>query len=411
MFAVTACGGSDSGDSNDDVPRLVAEADIRLGDFDDPTIGFSRISGVDVDDDGNIYVLEGLDRQIRVYTPGGELLRRIGGPGDGPGEFGSIPRFGVIGDTVWTNDLQAGRLALFDRAGNVLVTGRTTGLRVALPESFGYVLPYMMQPDGRFSSFFGRVAYSRDDGPTGVDENDPLLIPRVLFDPTGAIVDTVGWDPSPPPRMVAPPDYDQSNRFQSVRVGSRPVYIPDPPPDLEWWYNLADGRIVIDSPTPASGDAEALFTVTRLDLDGDTVFSRRYTQGLIAYTSGDLDSLAAVSARGGNMFVNGAPLAVSDQDAAAGFRAIRGAMKFPEFRQAVGSAQIMNDERIWIRLDGPESADSVRWLILDADGDPVGEVALPENVRVQWSRGDMFWASEPDELDVPWLVRYKIRGG
>src|SRR5690606_19293449 len=148
-FAVVACGGSGSGDSSDDVPRLVAEADLRLGDFDDPTIGFSRIFGVDIDDDGDIYVLEALDRQIRVYSPDGELLRRIGGPGDGPGEFGGVPTFGVIGDTIWTNDLQTGRLALFDRAGNILATGRTTGVRVPLPGSFGYVLPYTMQPDGR----------------------------------------------------------------------------------------------------------------------------------------------------------------------------------------------------------------------------------------------------------------------
>jgi hypothetical protein len=266
-----------------------------------------------------------------------------------------------------------------------------------------------MRGDGRFSSFFGRVASSRDDPPTGVGENDPIPVPRVLFDATGAVIDTIGWDPSPPPRMVPPPGYGR-DRFQSIAVGSRRLMIPEPPTDLALWVYVEDGLIIVDSPTPLSPE-DAAFTVTRIGLDGDTIYSRRYEYRPVAYTSEDLDSIAARGARGGPMPIGAGPSSVSDEDATAGARALRGAMQFPEYRSAVGYAWLGDDERLWIRRDGPVTAGTFRWLILDVDGTPVGQVELPRNAGWQWSRDDTLWVSEPDELDVPWLVRYRISGG
>jgi hypothetical protein len=73
-----------------------------------------------------------LDRQIRVYDEAGTLLRRIGGAGEGPGEFGGSPSFGVVGDTVWAYDGRLERITLFDRRGNLLSTGRVVSLRIPL---------------------------------------------------------------------------------------------------------------------------------------------------------------------------------------------------------------------------------------------------------------------------------------
>jgi hypothetical protein len=78
------------------LPTLMAEADMRIGSVDDPEAGFSRVAGVDVDGDGQIYVFEAADMQIRVYGPDGRLLRRIGRRGEGPGEFQRVARFGVV---------------------------------------------------------------------------------------------------------------------------------------------------------------------------------------------------------------------------------------------------------------------------------------------------------------------------
>jgi len=39
---------------------------------------------------------------------------------------------------------------------------------------------------------------------------------------------------------------------------------------------------------------------------------------------------------------------------------------------------------------------------------PVGVVEVPRGVRIAWSRGDDVWGVEPDDLGVPWLVRFRL---
>lgn len=70
---------------------------------------------------GRIWVLETGVREIRGYSPAGELVARMGRAGEGPGEFserGSLT-FGVRGDTVWAYDMTIQRFTLFDREGGL----------------------------------------------------------------------------------------------------------------------------------------------------------------------------------------------------------------------------------------------------------------------------------------------------
>ena len=87
---------------------------VRIGSTDDPDYGFSRISAVDADADGNVYVVERYDRQARVYSPVGELLQCMGGQGPGPGEFEVLERFSVKGDSVWAYDPAFRRWTMLD---------------------------------------------------------------------------------------------------------------------------------------------------------------------------------------------------------------------------------------------------------------------------------------------------------
>jgi hypothetical protein len=238
-LCANACGADYSGrDDIDDLPTLRAAEEQRIGSVDDPDVGFSRIAGVKVDRDGNLFVLEALDHQIRVYTAGGDLVRRLGRRGSGPGEFDSPPLYGVKGDTLWTYDSQSGRITIFDRTGRILATGRTQGVRVAAREGIGYLTPQSMRSDGSFVSWFTRVAYSRDDPP--LTSRPDTAVPRILFDAVGNVTDTIGWTPTPPPRMVPPLGYGEG-RFRRITIGAQPYTVPDPPTDLPLWLALDDG--------------------------------------------------------------------------------------------------------------------------------------------------------------------------
>jgi hypothetical protein len=399
---LTSCGGPDRmGQLDiDALPRLGAEADMRIGSVDDPEIGFSRIGRVDVGRDGRIYVYEWQDMQIRVYGPDGELSHRIGRRGEGPGELQRPGPFGVVGDTVWTFQSAGNRITLFDRDGALLSTGRVTLPGIPLwNRCYGYVLPWDMRPDGLFTSRLGRVACSRNDPAAEVGATDSIRVPRVLFDASGEVVDTIGWDPRPPPRMARPPA-EERDEVTFVEIGGRPFSVPQPPTELPQWIGLHDGRVVVSVPIPTSADAA--FTVTRIAPSGDTVYHRVLHYTARPYISAQLDALAE-EASGGMLLTGPGP-----PDPAVA-RRLRESMDFPDLRPATEGAQIDEDERLWIPRYDPGAAVS-RWVLLDATGLLLGELELPAGFRLMWSRSDAVWGVELDELDVPWLVRYRIDG-
>jgi hypothetical protein len=305
----------------------------------------------------------------------------------------------VKGDTLWTFENFTGRITLFDRAGTVVATGRTPGLRIPLHSAYGYVLPARMRPDGLFTGWLNRVASSARDTATGVQPGDRIPVPRVLFDADGAVVDTIGMMSSPPPRMVPPPGYG-ANRFERITVGSGSYLVPDPPTELPTWLALDDGHIVVDVRYATTQDADS-FAVTRINLAGDTVYHRTLGYRPERYTPEQLDSAASRGPR--SMMPMGGPAPPVDD---AVVNALRAALKFPEFQLPVRYSWLGDDESVWLRRE--YAGDVARWILLDPDGRIRGELHLPPNARPLWHRGDEMWASVPDEMDVPWLVRYRI---
>jgi hypothetical protein len=65
------------------------------------------------------------------------------------------------------------------------------------------------------------------------------------------------------------------------------------------------------------------------------------------------------------------------------------------------------DESVWLHWMGEPGAPE-RWIVMDPDGRVRGSLELPPKSRPLWSKGDLLWASVPDDDDVPWLVRYRI---
>jgi hypothetical protein len=373
----------------DAVPRLTLEEEIRIGSLEDPDVGFSRIAGVQVAPDGTVFVLEAQDRQVRVYDQTGRLERRIGGQGPGPGELQSPSSLQLLGDTVVVSEMAGNaRITLYGRDGALIRTIPARGLTVSFEDAPGFQVqlrPYRLRSDGRIdpnivSMVFGdRVT---QQGP------DSVRIPRVIFDPTGATADTVGyfWQATP----------------SAVRAGG--ITIPSGPalPSSDLRGTLESDTVVVRRPV-AEDAAEGLITVIRIAESGDTVHQRRlrYTPHVVepAYRDSVLESRLAGYA--------------SRPQLAVDLNAVRGALEsnvpWPPFHPPVSSMRFGSDGSVWLRR---EDTDSVpRWTVLDADGEPRGEVLLPRTTTVHWSDRETLWAAERDAFDVPWLVRYRIRDG
>ena len=84
------------------------EEDLSIGNEDDENYLFYRLRDIQVDTDGNIYVLDSGNRRLQVFDKEGKYLRTIGKRGQGPGEF-NAPTC----------------LQLDDKTGNIFVTDNT----------------------------------------------------------------------------------------------------------------------------------------------------------------------------------------------------------------------------------------------------------------------------------------------
>jgi hypothetical protein len=187
--------------------------------------------------------------------------------------------------------------------------------------------------------------------------------------------------------------------------------VPTPPTRLPWWEPVLNGYILVETPLAETADA-AFFTVTRFGLSGDTVFRRALYYDPVPYSDATLDTIAAKAARGepGGMvpFVPSGNVVPDDWEMIA--RALRASMNFPRFRMPIEHPWIAQDESIWLRQwDGVSR--TARWILLDAGGRARGQLELPADVRILWSRGDTFWAVDLDDNDVPWLARFRVRSG
>jgi len=66
---------------------VVIEEDLSIGGDEENHSLFYSISDIDVDEKGRIYVLDGGEKNIKIFEPDGNWVQTFGGPGQGPGEL------------------------------------------------------------------------------------------------------------------------------------------------------------------------------------------------------------------------------------------------------------------------------------------------------------------------------------
>jgi hypothetical protein len=240
---------------------------------------------------------------------------------------------------VWVIDLLvARRMTLYNRAGDVLSTGiiRDVPIEMNLSGQSASLVPFEMDDDGLFAAELGPVLVTRESDIDPATPPLPVSTPRVRFDGSGAVFDTVG----------------STTNFLSRRPGSLA------------WFAVADGEIeasLIDD----SGGIDPMFRVTRTNVVGDTIATRMFRFTEMPSPEGPLNPISLI--------------------------------------------RVVPDGAVWLRRENIEQADTLRWLLLDQELVPIGQLKLPRSgVRVEWSRADTVLAVENDDLGVPWVVRSRL---
>lgn len=113
------------------------------------------VDGVVLGPSGSIIVSQGMDRQVRLYSPSGVLRSRLGARGDGPGEFRVISRIGLMGELVWVADSRTGRLTLFNLRGDLVGTRRLPVGARSDAATWGFSGPLAVYPDSSYLAILG----------------------------------------------------------------------------------------------------------------------------------------------------------------------------------------------------------------------------------------------------------------
>ncbi len=367
---------------------MVATEELRVGSPNDPEAAFTWFRELEVGPDGTIYTGHPQENQIRMHNVSGTFLGSIGREGEGPGEFSRVGVMAITGDTLWVMDHGLYRFSFFDLQGNFLGSRR---IPVDLGDS-----PRDLPPRPRGLLRDGTIVGSPPAFSHMVASGELIENFIVRMDTAGNVGDTIAH------YSLVNTVWEITNNEQGpAGFGS---YRPPPFSDTEIVkvsdYDMVAVRVMRG---PPGIDGPATFTVTTWRIDGDTIFSRAFLYDPIPLRTAIVDSI-----------IDGFAESVANSEFLAGratfdeaARWARAGLYLPAYHPPVSAVVIGPDGQLWLR--GEELGELVvEWRILSGTGDAIGVVELPSGFTMLFARSMQVWGIEYDELDVPYIVRYRI---
>ncbi len=354
------------------VPHRRARLTVELGAFDDPVLGFSRVADLALGPDGFLYVVQPLEASVTVLTQQGELVRRIGQRGQGPGEFQSPVGIGWHGSLTWVLDAGARRVTYFE--GNKLTEtqsyfgvwrGDNETLAAQLPLSGGL--------------FLGLVS-KRPDRERGIRDNSVLL---VTLDQHGEVVDTVGAL-----RESYPPRIQIGTRSTSALFHDFPLFRVS---------RSGTELLIVDRPIVS--DSENRITLTKINAAGDTVLTRLLSSPPMPLTN----ALWRLRLAERNAVLNQA----SDESREEYLRHV----SRPPSLAGVSSVVLGTNGWTWLAREDVLGANERTWVALDETLEPRFSISLPAKFRLFDATQSELWGVSLDEWDVPYVQRWTVVEG
>lgn len=363
LVMLTACDPATSISESDNESVAITEI-VTLGSVDDPVLGFASVDGLAVGD--HIFVLQSRIAEVTELSRSGELVRRIGHRGQGPGEFAIPSGLGLRGDTLWVLDHGNRRVSYF-LDGALLFDESWPSAQLSPQEYLAGILPLAA------GSFLGIVA-TRSLDPEG-DSPDDFTLVRIEGDiVTNTVAELKGSLP------------------QGVRLGR--VHVTAVVTDFPIFIVAPGGDYVVVIERPVPDGPKARIQLTKISESGDTIFSKSVFRSSVPYTEADWN--------------HALDRVFSAYDPPFSRAELEAASRVPKWQVPVSAARIGEDGAIWLGLDHPLGADSVVWLVSHPAGDEVFEIKLPADFRVRTVYKNEVWGVVTDDLDVPYMKGFTV---
>jgi hypothetical protein len=356
-----------------DAPHWTLREEVRIGDLDDPRYTLSWTGDVVIGPGGKMYVAQPGESTIKVYDRAGRFIRSIGRKGGGPGEFNSVGTIGFIGDTLFALSVSNQLMHLFRSDGTHLRSFRFP---------YAVINDSVLHPS-RFTILFGPLlvdgsvlAHPRL-GSTGAQS--PIL--RVTRE--GQVINVVARR-------------NTAGGTLRLRQGDivLMLQVPFSTGDIIAVPPKGDALVLV-SRYPPSAQKDTSFSVSRFGLNGATVFQRTIHYRPIPLERRQIDSVivARLKDAGRGRF--------NPQDFLES-----AAQQLPKFKPPVTDVVAGSDGRVWIRRE--ETGGPAAWVVLDSQGNTIAQLTLPATFTLKAADATHVWATITDELDIPYVVRYRI---
>jgi len=281
------------------------------------------------------------------------------------------------GDTLFAGDQRLQRVVLFDAAGKLLDTRSWTGPPV--PPPLGQSVPVAVL---RNATVVFRPNYSLFT----LANDAPRPVPVLRTDWSGTVLDTLAQFP---PRAAL-----------VIRKGNRMDVSAQPferTPILE--VQPGGGRVFVIELPESTDPHSDLVRATAFDADGRRLYSRTYAVPRSSISRRTADSVYAAAAQS---LVRPGFMTLREAE-----NAVREKMTVPSTYPPVTAAVAASDGSLWLGLR-PRRDQTRMWWVIGADGSITAQVPTRSGVGVRAVEGSTVWAVERDELDVPYITKYRI---
>ena len=381
--------GISSPDSFADAPWTFDGPEVRIGSLDDPDYIFSPVYRLALSPDGLLHSLHPDEATIRQWTAKGAPAGSVGRAGEGPGEFAAPYNMGLFGDSLWVWDVLRNRASYFDPAGEFL--GSVSAM-VGFGEPDG--LPLRPVRPFRDGGFLGMALPFLDQVATGQLTRTPF----VLMDVEGNTQSHIWMHPHEPRDVLALLTEDGTGGSYS----SQPFLDDALPTDIDHGLLAVERRAW-------TGDGEAVVTVTGIGFTGDTLFTSRVLYTPTPLPAARVDSVVRATAERMHPSMSrrkpGLTIRELEED-------IRRAIYAPAYLPAVAELAVARNGNIWLRRFDPVESETGEqmneWWILDPAGSPMARAHTPAGLRMMLIGDEAVWGVVSDEMDVDYIVRYRL---
>ena len=373
-----SCGGSEASEPRglSALPSLQARVTARV---DGTAHDLLPVTGSALGQNGLIAVEQRQADQIRLFDASGALRGTLGRDGDAPGEFRGVVKLGWTGDSLWAWDPWQRRVTLFPRVSSdsgakvyrvPSVIQPAPALADSLSDLKGIIVIHARYPDGSLQ-LAKSVRVSDLSGDPELFQLHVRVRPDGTYDRILAIY--------PLPKLDISVRSEEGVRTLGLPWVSQPLTAMS-----------GDGARLAIAKASLEGPDAGSFHVVMIGGEGDTLYSRHYAFEGVPIPPAVADSvveerLALVRGRSADLA-----------------RAYRRAVKVPPVFPPLQSLVMGLDGKLWVRILGEG------WIVLDEAGAPEARVSLPGGSVIA-ADGDIVWAVEHDEYDVPSLIRYELQ--